>query len=114
MDVVPIVDVLVVDNGGCNAAESVAALHVFEETTLKLFGIAVDDPVGVLAEDLQLALVRLAHAVALEAVLVVAHLAVPPELLENFRLDAVSDGFRRQEVALPHRRSDLVRVPGKS
>ena len=62
--------------------------------------------------------VALAHAVALEAVLVaallLAHLAVPPELLENFRLDAVSDGFRRQEVALPHRRSDLVRVPGKS
>ena len=53
--------------------------------------------VGVLAEDLHLALVALAHAVALEPVLVpallLAHLAVPPQLLQPFRLDSVRFGF---------------------
>lgn len=48
----------------------------------------------------------LAHAVALEAVLVaallLAHLAVPPELLEAFGFDSVRDCLRRQEIVLAH------------
>lgn len=106
MNMVSIVDVLVVDDGGCDAAEAMAALHVFEETGLELFRIAVDDPVGVLAEDLHLALVTLAHAVAFESVLVptllLAHLAVPSELLETFGFDAVSNCLWCQKIVLPH------------
>lgn len=98
MDVVAVGDVLVVDHSGGDAAEAVAALHVIKEQGLELLGVAVDDPVRILAEDLHLALVALAHAVALEAVLVatlfLAHLAVPAELLETFGLDPVSDSFR--------------------
>lgn len=98
MDVVAVGDVLVVDDGGGDAAEAVATLHVVKEGGLELLGVAVDDAVRVLAEDLHLALVALAHAVALEAVLVaalfLAHLAVPAELLETFGLDSISDCLR--------------------
>lgn len=98
MDVVAVGDVLVVDDGGGDAAEAVAPLHVLEEHGLELLGVAADDPSRVLAEDLHLALVRLAHAVALESVLVaallLAHLAVPSELLQSFGLDSVGDRLR--------------------
>ena len=63
-------DVLIVDNSGGHTAEAVAALHVVEEGGLELLGVTLDNAVGVLAEDLHLALVALAHAVALEPVLV--------------------------------------------
>lgn len=106
MDVMPIIDVLIIHHRGGDAAEAVAPLHVFEETALELVGVAVDEAVGIVAEDAHLALVALAHAVALEAVLVaallLAHLAVPPELLEAFGFDSVRDCLRRQEVVLPH------------
>lgn len=106
MDVVAVVDVLVVDDGGGDAAEAVAPLHVLQEAGLELLRVALDDAVGVLAEDEHLALVALAHAVALEAVLVaallLAHLAVPPELLQPLRLDSVRDCLGRQKVVLPH------------
>ncbi|GER47140.1 glycolate oxidase iron-sulfur subunit [Striga asiatica] len=106
VDVVAIGDVLVVDDGGGDAAESVAALHVFEEGGLELLRVAVDDAGGVLAEDLHLALVGFAHAVALETVLVpallLAHLAVPPELLEALGLDPVRDRLWGKEFVLSH------------
>lgn len=98
MDVVAVRDVLVVDDGGSNAAEAVAPLHVLEERALELLGVATDDSGGVLAEDLHLALVRLAHTVALESVLItallLAHLAIPSQLLQTFRLDSVRDSLR--------------------
>lgn len=81
MDVVSVVDVLVVNDGGGDAAEAVAAPHEFEEAGFEFFGVTLDDSVGVLTEDLHLTLVAFAHAVAFEAVLVSAllltHLAVP-------------------------------------
>lgn len=108
MHMVPIVNVLVVHHGGGDARETVAPPHEVEEGLLELLGVALEDAPLVLAEDLHLALVRLAHAVALEPVLVaallLAHLAVPPELLEAFRLHAVRDRLRGEEIVLAHRR----------
>ncbi|GFZ14979.1 DNA/RNA-binding protein Kin17, conserved region [Actinidia rufa] len=106
VDMVAVSDVLVVDNGGGHAAEAVTALHVVEEGGLKLLRVALDNAVRVLAEDLHLALVALAHAVALEPVLVpallLAHLAVPPQLLQAFGFDSVRYRLRSQKFVLPH------------
>ena len=108
MHMMPIINILVVHNGGGDAREPVAPTHEVEEGLLELLGVALEDAPLVLAEDLHLTLVRLAHAVALEPVLVaallLAHLAVPPELLEPFRLHAVRDRLRGEEVVLAHRR----------
>uniref|UniRef100_A0A2P2PIS4 Uncharacterized protein MANES_07G115700 n=1 Tax=Rhizophora mucronata TaxID=61149 RepID=A0A2P2PIS4_RHIMU len=102
----PVVDVLVVDDGGGDAGEAVAPAHEIKEGVLELLGVAVDDAVRVLAEDLHLALVALAHAVALEPVLVsallLAHLAVPSQLLQTFRFDSVRYCLRCQELVFPH------------
>lgn len=106
VDVAAVGDVLVVDDGGGDAAEAVAPLHVLEEHALELLGVAADDPGRVLAEDLHLALVRLAHTMALESVLVatllLAHLAVPSQLLQTFCFDSVGDRLRGEEFVLPH------------
>ena len=106
MNVMPIINILIVDNSGRHTAKPVAALHVFEETTLKLFRVPIDDSSRVLAKDLHLALVALAHAMALEPILIstllLAHLTVPSELLETFGFDSVGDCFRSQEIVLPH------------
>jgi hypothetical protein len=106
VDVVAIVDVLVVNNGGGDTTESVTALHVFEESAFEFLRIALDDSGRVLTEDLHLALVALAHTVALETVLVaallLAHLAVPSKLLETLRFDPIRDRLWRKELVLPH------------
>ena len=106
MHVVAIGDVLVVHDCGGDAGEAVGPAHMVEESTLEFFRVTADDAVGVLAKDLHLALVALAHAVALEAVLVaallLAHLAVPPQLLEPLGFDPVRDRLWRQEIVLPH------------
>ena len=97
MDVVAIVDVLVVNDGGGDATEPVATLHVVQESAFEFFGVSFDDSGRVLAKNLHLTLVALAHAVALETVLVatllLAHLAVPSELLEPLRFDPIRDRF---------------------
>lgn len=107
MDMVAVGDVLVVDDGGGDAAEAVAPLHVLEKLRLEFLGETVDDSGGVLAEDLHLALVGLAHAVALESVLVaallLAHLAIPSQLLQTLCFDPVRDRLWGQEFVLPHR-----------
>lgn len=106
VDMVAVGDILVVDDGGGNAGEAVGAAHEVEEGILKFFRVAVDNTSGVLAKYLHLALVGLAHAVAFEPVLVpallLAHLAVPPQLLQTLRLYPVRDRLRRQEVVLSH------------
>lgn len=106
MHVMAVVDVLVVHDGGGDTAEPVAPLHQIKKTPLELLGVTVDDAIGVLAEDLHLALVALAHAVALESVLVsallLAHLAVPSELLESLGLDSIGDCLRCKEIVLSH------------
>ncbi|KAK8514972.1 hypothetical protein V6N13_121917 [Hibiscus sabdariffa] len=65
--------------------------------TFKLVGVPRYNPVRVLPEDLHLALVRFAHAVAFESVfisaLLSAHLAVPSQLLETFGFDSIRDYF---------------------
>jgi hypothetical protein len=52
--------------------------------------------------------------VALEPVLIaallLAHLAVPPQLLQTLRLDPVRDPLRRQEIRLPHRAAPGVQA----
>ena len=99
MDVVAVGYVLVVDDGGGDTAEAVAALHMLEEFSLELFGVTVNDSIRVLAKDLHLALVALAHAMALESVLVsalfLAHLAIPSQFLQPLRFDPVRDCFWR-------------------
>ena len=106
MHVMAVVDVLVVHDGGGDTAEPVAPLHQIKKTLLELLGVTVDDAIGVLAEDLHLPLVALAHAVALESVLVsallLAHLAVPSELLESLGLDSIGDCLRCEEIVLSH------------
>ncbi|KAI8031458.1 hypothetical protein LOK49_LG01G01772 [Camellia lanceoleosa] len=103
---VAISNVFVIDHGGSNATEAVAAFDVVEELSLELLVVAVDDSVGVLAKDLHLALVALAHAVALEPVLVptllLAHLAVPPKFLQTLRLDSIRNRLRSQKFVLAH------------
>lgn len=95
MNMVAVGDVLVVEDGGSNTAEAVAPFHVLEEGALELIRVAADDSRGVLAEYLHLALVRLAHTMALESVLVaallLAHLAVPSQFLQTFCFDPVRD-----------------------
>jgi len=107
VDVVPVGDVLVVDDGGGDAGVAVRAADQGEERLEELLGEALHDALGRHAEHLHLPLVRLRHAVALEPVLVaallLAHLAVPPQLLQALRLDPVRDRLRRQELVLPHR-----------
>lgn len=107
MNVMAIGDVFVVDNGGSDSAEAVAPPHVLEKCILEFLGITADNPGGVLAEDLHLALVGLAHAMALESVLVpallLAHLAVPSQLLQTLRFDSVRNRLRGEEFVLPHR-----------
>lgn len=97
MNVIAVGDVLVVEDGGSNTAEPVAPFHVLEKGALKLLGVAADDSGRVLAEHLHLALVRLAHTMALESVLVaallLAHLAVPSQFLQTFCFDPVRDRF---------------------
>lgn len=98
MNMMSVIDVLVIDDCGGDAAEAVAALHEIHELVLELLRVAINDSVGVLTENLHLALVALAHTVALESVLIttlfLAHLAVPSELLEPFCFDPVRDRFR--------------------
>lgn len=98
VNMMTVVDKLVVNDGGGDATEAVAPLHHVEEVLLELLRVAADDPIRTLTEDLHLALVRFAHTMALESVLVaallLAHLAVPSKLLETFRFDPVRDGLR--------------------
>ena len=65
------------------------------------------DGARVLGEDAHLAQVRVARLVALEAVLVaallLAHLAVPPQLLQAFGFYAVRNRLWRHETMLWHR-----------
>ena len=97
MDVVVIVYVLVVNDGGGDATEPVATLHVVQESAFEFFGVSSNDSGQVLAEDLHLMLMVLTHTVALETVLVatllLAHLAIPSELLEPLRFDPIRDRF---------------------
>lgn len=106
---VPVIDILVVDDGSGNTGEAVSAAHEIEKGFLEFLGEAIDNAIGALAEDLHLALVGLAHAVAFESVLVAAllltHLAVPSQLLQTLRLDPIRDRLRSQELVLPHRSS---------
>jgi hypothetical protein len=71
---------------------------------LKLLGKLVHELGRVLREHLHLALVRLRHRVALEAVLVaallLAHLAVPSQLLQALGLDAIRDPLGGEEARL--------------
>lgn len=95
MHMVAVGDVLVVNDGGGDAAEPMAILHVLEKGALEFLGVTVDDSGWVLAEDLHLALVRLAHTMALESILVaallLAHLAVPSQFLQTLCFDSVGD-----------------------
>ena len=99
MDVVAIVDVLVVNDGGGDATEPVAMLHVIQESVFEFFEVSFDDSGQVFAENLHLMLVALAHVVALETVLVatllLAHLAVPSELLEPLLFDPICNRLWR-------------------
>ena len=99
LDVVAIVDVLIVNDGSDDATELVATLHVVQESAFEFFEVSFDDLGRVLAEDLHLTLVALAYIVALETVLVaillLAHLAVPSELLKPLRFDPIHDRFWR-------------------
>ena len=96
---VAIVDVLVVNDGSGDATEPVATLHVVQESAFEFFEVSFDDLGRVLAEDLHLTLVALAYIVALETVLVaillLAYLAVPSELLKPLRFDPIHDRFWR-------------------
>lgn len=106
MNMVAIGDVLVVYDGGGDAAKAVATLHVFEKLRFELFGVAVDDSIRVLAENFHLALVRFAHTMAFKAILVsallLAHLTIPSEFLQAFCFNSVRYCLRRQEFVLTH------------
>ena len=91
--------VLVVNDGGGDAIEPVATLHVVQESAFEFFGVSFDDSGWVLAKNLHLTLVALAHTMALETVLVttllLTHLAIPSELLEPLCFDPIRDRFWR-------------------
>lgn len=106
MNVMSIINKLIVNDGGRDTTEAVAAFHEVEEVVFELFGVSRYNSVRVLPEDLHLALVRLAHAMAFESVLVsallLAHLTVPSKLLETFCFDSVRDCFWGEEIVFPH------------
>ena len=97
MNVISIINKLIVNDGGGDATEPVTAFHEVEEVLFELFGVSGYDSVRVLPEDLHLALVRFAHAMAFESVfvsaLLLAHLTVPSKLLETFGFDSVGNCF---------------------
>ena len=107
VDVLLVRDVLVVDDVGAHPAVPVGCGHHIEEGPLELLAVATDELALVHAEDLHLAKVRLAGAVALEAVrvpaLLLADLAVELELLQALRLRPVGDVLRGSLFGpLPH------------
>ena len=93
VDVILVIDVLIVDLSGLDSLGSVTALEQTHESVLELLGVGAQELVGVVGEDEELALVGLARRVALESVLVsallLAHLAVPTELLQPLGLHLV-------------------------
>jgi len=106
MDVLLVGDVLLVDlvgTGSLSAEPSAQQLHV---AVGELFAEAVQKLAGGIGKEEQLALVGLAHGVALEAILVAAlfltHLAVPPQLLEALRLHLVGQVLRRTHLCATH------------
>lgn len=106
MNVMSIMNKLIVNDSGGHATEPVAPFHEVEEVLLELFGVSRHDPVRVLPEDLHLALVRFAHAMAFKSVfvsaLLLAHLTIPSKLLETFGFDSVRDCFGCQEIVFSH------------
>jgi hypothetical protein len=98
--------VFVINDGGGDSAKSVATFHVFEKSSLEFLGVAANDTVRVLTKDLHLTLVALAHAVALETILVSAlfltHLTVPTKLLETLCFYSISNSLWCQKIVLPH------------
>lgn len=77
----------------------------------ELGGKVVDDSTGIVGEEQQLALMGLAHGVALEAVLIPAllgaHLAVPAEFLQSLGLHFVGQVFRRSCLCTTHLESPV-------
>lgn len=112
MNVMPIMDILIVNDSSGHPREPVAPPHQIEEAVLELLGVAFDNSVRVLTENLHLTLVALAHTVALEAVFVtalfLAHLTVPSELLETFGFDSIGDCFWGEEFVLAHLRLEIT------
>lgn len=102
----PIRNVLIPNNSGSDAGRPVRALQMLHELFLKLLREPVYKPIRVIPEHLHLPLVALRQAVALKPILVaallLAHLAVPLELLQPLGLDPVGDCLRRQKLVLPH------------
>ena len=107
VDVRLVRDVLVVHDVGAHPAVPVRRGHHVEEGPLELLAVVADELPLVHAEDLHLAEVGLAGAVALEAVrvpaLLLADLAVELELLQALRLRPVGDILRGSRFGLlPH------------
>mmetsp|Transcript_35158 Transcript_35158/g.98715 ORF Transcript_35158/g.98715 Transcript_35158/m.98715 type:complete len:298 (+) Transcript_35158:539-1432(+) len=104
--VVPVRDEVAVDRVGEHARRPVAVAHELHEALLELLREVVHEAVGVLDEELHLALMPVGHAVALEAIfvpaLLLAHLAVPTQLLEALGLHLVPQPFRRPNLLLRH------------
>jgi len=106
MDVLLVGDVLLVDlvgTGSLSAEPSAQQLHV---AVGELLAEAVQELARGIRKEEQLALVGLAHGVALEAILVaallLAHLAVPAQLLQALRLHLVGQVLGRTHLRATH------------
>lgn len=108
MDMMPVGDILIPNHRGSDTSGPVRPLQMLHKHLLELLRESVDEPLRIVPENLHLALVAFRHTVTFEAVLIpallLAHLAVPLQLLQTLGLDPVGDGLRRQKLVLPHAR----------
>jgi hypothetical protein len=94
---------LVVDGDGLAALGAVAVRQCFNKILVKVSAEIVHKAVWIVLKHEHLSAMRLAHAMALETVLVaaclLAHLTIPSQLCEPFGFDAVAYGFGGEESA---------------
>jgi len=112
MDVLLVRDVLLVHHVSVHAPLVKLPLEDVVESLLEVLGVAGEVGARVVAEQQQLPLVGLRGSVALEAVLVpallLAHLAVPAQLLQALRLHLVGQPLGPTHVILRHPRAATV------
>mmetsp|Transcript_4414 Transcript_4414/g.10157 ORF Transcript_4414/g.10157 Transcript_4414/m.10157 type:complete len:282 (-) Transcript_4414:17-862(-) len=112
VDVVLIRDELAVHRVGKHTLPGVLGAHELHEALLEFAGEGVEELAGRLDERLHHTLVALRHAMTLESVfvsaLLLAHLAVPAELLKALGLHLVGQPFGRPRLSTRHGQQSRV------
>jgi len=107
VDVLLVGNVLLVDLVGAGSLRAEPPAQQLHVAVGELFAEAVQEFARIVRKEEQLALVGLAHRVALEAVfiaaLLLAHLAVPAQLLQTLRFHLVGEVLGRTYLGATHR-----------